>query len=66
MADLSLDNLRITETRILKDITYCGICSMPPEYCEFGSKLTKCKPWLKEKDAKLFAKLYGESGMMKR
>lgn len=25
---------------------YCGVCSLPPEYCEFGSDFEKCKPWL--------------------
>jgi len=27
-------------------VLYCGVCSLPPEYCEFGSDFEKCKPWL--------------------
>lgn len=27
-------------------VLYCGVCSMPPEYCEFGPDFEKCKPWL--------------------
>ncbi|XP_019431124.1 PREDICTED: translation machinery-associated protein 22-like isoform X4 [Lupinus angustifolius] len=27
-------------------VIYCPICSLPPEYCEFGSDFDKCKPWL--------------------
>ncbi|KAK8523232.1 hypothetical protein V6N13_113182 [Hibiscus sabdariffa] len=27
-------------------VQYCQVCSLPPEYCEFGSEFEKCKPWL--------------------
>ncbi|GAA0152266.1 hypothetical protein Leryth_009140 [Lithospermum erythrorhizon] len=27
-------------------VLYCGVCGVPPEYCEFGSDFEKCKPWL--------------------
>ncbi|XP_061362782.1 translation machinery-associated protein 22 [Gastrolobium bilobum] len=27
-------------------VLYCAVCSLPPEYCEFGSDFDKCKPWL--------------------
>jgi len=27
-------------------IVYCGVCGLPPEYCEFGPNFEKCKPWL--------------------
>lgn len=27
-------------------VQYCQVCSLPPEYCEFGSDFDKCKPWL--------------------
>eukprot|EP00735_Rhodelphis_limneticus_P002200 TRINITY_DN12994_c0_g1::TRINITY_DN12994_c0_g1_i1::g.11145::m.11145 TRINITY_DN12994_c0_g1::TRINITY_DN12994_c0_g1_i1::g.11145 ORF type:complete len:196 (+),score=48.60,sp/A4QVI3/DENR_MAGO7/40.59/1e-32,SUI1/PF01253.17/2.8e-19,K167R/PF08065.7/0.034,RNase_H2-Ydr279/PF09468.5/0.39 TRINITY_DN12994_c0_g1_i1:87-674(+) len=30
------------------EVQYCGSCGLPPEYCEFGSDLPKCLPWLKE------------------
>ncbi|KAF6148790.1 hypothetical protein GIB67_038123 [Kingdonia uniflora] len=29
-------------------VLYCGVCSLPPEYCEFGPDFVKCKPWLIE------------------
>jgi hypothetical protein len=31
------------------EMTYCGKCGLPPEYCEFGGKasdLEECKKWL--------------------
>ncbi|KAI8381513.1 mitochondrial translation initiation factor [Radiomyces spectabilis] len=30
-----------------RKMLYCGICSMPPEYCEFSGTQEKCKEWLK-------------------
>lgn len=27
-------------------VLYCQVCSLPAEYCEFGSDFEKCKPWL--------------------
>ena len=27
-------------------VRYCGVCSMPPEFCEFGSCFDKCLPWI--------------------
>ncbi|RLV91999.1 Translation machinery-associated protein 22 [Spathaspora sp. JA1] len=41
-----------------KSITYCGVCSWPPEYCEFGVTRTKCQAWLEANDAELYQKLY--------
>ncbi|EDO19172.1 hypothetical protein Kpol_1050p29 [Vanderwaltozyma polyspora DSM 70294] len=44
---------------MLQEVVYCGICSYPPEYCEFSGKLKRCKVWLSENDTELYAKLYG-------
>ncbi|CCD23952.1 Tma22p NDAI_0C02920 [Naumovozyma dairenensis CBS 421] len=45
----------------LREVVYCGVCSYPPEYCEFTGKLKRCKVWLKENHPDLYTKLYGES-----
>lgn len=37
---------------------YCGVCSFPPEYCEFGGKFVHCKAWLEENHSDLYDKLY--------
>ncbi len=29
-------------------VKYCGICSMPPEFCEFGTCYDRCLPWIRE------------------
>jgi hypothetical protein len=30
------------------EVLYCGVCSMPPEFCEYGSCFDKCLPWIVE------------------
>ena len=39
---------------------YCGVCSLPTEYCEFGPSITKCKTWLENEDQGEFSRLWGE------
>ena len=29
-------------------VRYCPICSLPPEYCEYGPCFDKCLPWVTE------------------
>ncbi|GMM59049.1 Tma22 protein [Maudiozyma humilis] len=43
----------------LNNTVYCGICSYPPEYCEFSGKLKRCKVWLQENHPDMFEQLYG-------
>ncbi|KAI8922254.1 density-regulated protein DRP1 [Powellomyces hirtus] len=45
-------------TRVLTDIVYCGVCTLPVEYCEFAGTTTKCQKWLRNKDVALFAKTW--------
>jgi len=41
-----------------RQVVYCGICSLPPEYCEFGGTTKKCEEWLKAKHPSLHSKIY--------
>ncbi|CAG8447120.1 8623_t:CDS:2 [Ambispora leptoticha] len=41
-----------------KQVIYCGVCTLPPEYCEFGPTLDKCKKWLQEKHPELYERLH--------
>jgi len=27
-------------------VVYCGVCTLPPEYCEYGGTVKKCQQWL--------------------
>jgi density-regulated protein DRP1 len=41
-----------------RSIVYCGICSLPPEYCEFGGTVAKCTAWLLQHHPAMHAELY--------
>jgi len=38
----------IPGTKYPIEVTYCGECSMPLEYCEFYPNYEKCKEWLQK------------------
>ncbi|KAL7269095.1 Translation machinery-associated protein 22 [Rhizina undulata] len=46
-----------------KVVIYCGVCSLPPEYCEFGTSPQKCKEWLESTHPSLVAKVYDTSAV---
>ena len=35
---------------------YCGVCGLPPEYCEYGGDYEKCAVWIKRHCPKLLKK----------
>ncbi|XP_075489617.1 translation machinery-associated protein 22-like [Primulina tabacum] len=43
-------------------VSYCGVCGLPAEYCEFGSDFDKCKPWLIQNAPELYPDLVKEAG----
>nr|XP_023881917.1 density-regulated protein-like [Quercus suber] len=44
-------------------VLYCGVCSMPAEYCEFGPDFEKCKPWLIHNAPDLYPDLIKQSNL---
>ncbi|KAK2449473.1 translation machinery-associated protein [Trifolium repens] len=44
-------------------VLYCQVCSLPPEYCEFGSDFEKCKPWLIQNVPNLYPNLLNEANV---
>lgn len=44
-------------------VTYCGVCTFPPEYCEFGASFRRCKEWLAENHSAMFDKLYSDEAL---
>ncbi|OOQ82622.1 Translation machinery-associated protein 22 [Penicillium brasilianum] len=46
-----------------RHIVYCGVCSLPPEYCEFGGTAKKCEEWLKENHDDLWTRLYSDDAL---
>jgi len=45
------------QTKERAELVYCGVCGLPPEYCEFGPSFEKCKPWLQEHCPDLYPNL---------
>ncbi|KAJ5248645.1 Translation machinery-associated protein 22 [Penicillium chermesinum] len=46
-----------------RHIVYCGVCTLPPEYCEFGGTAKKCEEWLKDAEPDQWNKLYSEDAL---
>jgi len=46
-----------------RHVIYCGVCSLPPEYCEFGGTVKKCEEWLKKNHPDMHARLYSDEAI---
>lgn len=42
----------------MQETVYCGVCSFPPEFCEFGGAFKRCRDWLEKNNPQLFGQLY--------
>ena len=41
-------------------VHYCGNCTMPLEYCEYGGELKKCREWLKDNLPDVYEEMQGK------
>ncbi|KAK0103220.1 Translation machinery-associated protein 22 [Cadophora gregata] len=46
-----------------RSVIYCGVCSLPPEYCEFGGTVKKCQEWLQKNNENLYERLWSEDAL---
>lgn len=46
-----------------KEVLYCQICTFPPEYCEFGSSVSKCRQWLESAHPDVYKKIWSEEAI---
>ncbi|KAL2756167.1 hypothetical protein ACRALDRAFT_2091621, partial [Sodiomyces alcalophilus JCM 7366] len=44
-------------------VTYCGVCSLPPEYCEYGGTVKKCQDWLQKNEPALYDALWSPEAL---
>ncbi|KAK3724886.1 Translation machinery-associated protein 22 [Vermiconidia calcicola] len=51
------------DLRPAKKVVYCGVCSLPPEYCEFGGTTKRCSEWLENNHPDLYIQLYSEEAL---
>ncbi|KAF7945557.1 hypothetical protein EAE96_010324 [Botrytis aclada] len=46
-----------------RNVVYCGVCSLPPEYCEYGGTVKKCQEWLEKKYPTMYERLWSEDAL---
>ncbi|KIM97779.1 hypothetical protein OIDMADRAFT_20242 [Oidiodendron maius Zn] len=46
-----------------RHIVYCGVCSLPPEYCEFGGTVKKCQDWLQSIHPDLYNRIWSADAL---
>eukprot|EP00731_Ephydatia_muelleri_P022512 Em0015g95a len=44
------------------DVQYCGVCGMPPEYCEYSGETVKCHEWMKTNLPSYYSRLVEKAG----
>ncbi|KAI8323310.1 RNA binding protein-like protein Tma22 [Martensiomyces pterosporus] len=49
-----------------KTVMYCGVCGMPPEYCEFSAAKKKCEQWLKDSHPEEYESLYSDQALTQK
>nr|ACO07925.1 Density-regulated protein [Oncorhynchus mykiss] len=45
------------DTKCPKKVQYCGVCSLPTEYCEYMPEPSKCRQWLEKNFPDVFARM---------
>lgn len=46
-----------------RTVLYCQVCTFPPEYCEFGSSVSKCRQWLEEAQPDVYRTIWSEEAI---
>ncbi|KAI0141351.1 translation machinery-associated protein 22 [Pestalotiopsis sp. NC0098] len=46
-----------------RHVTYCGVCTLPPEYCEYGGTPKKCSEWLEKAHPTLYAQIWSPEAL---
>ncbi|KAJ2853336.1 Translation machinery-associated protein 22, partial [Coemansia erecta] len=50
----------------MSTILYCGVCTLPPEYCEFSASRKKCEQWLQQTHPAEHARLYSDQAITEK
>ncbi|EON96837.1 putative translation machinery-associated protein 22 protein [Phaeoacremonium minimum UCRPA7] len=46
-----------------RHVTYCGVCTLPPEYCEYGGTVKKCQDWLEKNHPAMYARIWSPEAL---
>ncbi|KAK5654949.1 hypothetical protein OQA88_6706 [Cercophora sp. LCS_1] len=48
---------------VSRSVTYCGVCTLPPEYCEYGGTVKKCQEWLQKNHPSLYERIWSAEAL---
>ncbi|KAI5466773.1 translation initiation factor SUI1 [Mariannaea sp. PMI_226] len=46
-----------------RNVLYCGVCTLPPEYCEYGGTVKKCQEWLQKNHPEIYDRLWSAEAL---
>ncbi|KAF7562757.1 hypothetical protein G7046_g1382 [Stylonectria norvegica] len=46
-----------------RHVVYCGVCSLPPEYCEYGGTVRKCQEWLQKNEKVMYDRIWSAEAL---
>ncbi|CAM1507092.1 Fc.00g067330.m01.CDS01 [Cosmosporella sp. VM-42] len=46
-----------------RHVTYCGVCTLPPEYCEYGGTTKKCQEWLQKNEPVMYDRIWSAEAL---
>ncbi|KAH9236133.1 hypothetical protein K456DRAFT_1890850 [Colletotrichum gloeosporioides 23] len=49
-----------------RHVIYCGVCTLPPEYCEYGGTVKKCQEWLQKNQPELYQRIWSAVRYLRR
>lgn len=53
----SLESPSDSDSKYPQKVLYCGVCSLPTEYCEYMPEPAKCRQWLEKNFPDVFARM---------
>ncbi|KAJ9157786.1 Translation machinery-associated protein 22 [Pleurostoma richardsiae] len=46
-----------------RHVVYCGVCTLPPEYCEYGGTVKKCQDWLQKNHPEMYSRIWSPEAL---
>ncbi|KAL7892030.1 translation initiation factor SUI1 [Trichoderma sp. SZMC 28014] len=46
-----------------RNVIYCGVCTLPPEYCEYGGTVKKCQEWLEKHHPDMYSRIWSPEAL---
>ncbi|KPM45426.1 hypothetical protein AK830_g1083 [Neonectria ditissima] len=46
-----------------RNVVYCGVCTLPPEYCEYGGTVKRCQEWLQKNEPVMYDRIWSAEAL---